>query len=291
VVPVPDPSDFSPRVDSIRTAQEPDTADPRVLGRAFRASAHAEDDIALMVRLLDLQDASPPISRLRDWALTAIAVQPGEVAVDVGCGTGTVTRLLGTLVGPEGRAMGVEPNSRLREIAEARATAAVAVSFLWCERVLQHLPDPQAAIDEFARVLRPGGRAVLLDSDHASRVMSALDYAVEAKINAAFMGQVANPRAARLIPQQAMQAGFTVDGDIGSAALVMPPREVLKAPLVRVAAQQAVSDGTLSQAEADDAVRAVREAAEAGYAFSAVTVFGFVLRKLVEEVTTESQPQ
>ena len=39
---------------------------------------------------------------------------------------------------------------------------------IWCERVLQHLHDPQAAIDDFARVLRPGGRAVLLDSDHAT---------------------------------------------------------------------------------------------------------------------------
>ena len=148
-----------------------------------------------------------------------------------------------------------------------------------------------AAIDDFARVLLPGGRAVLLDSDHASRVTSALDYEVEAKINAAFMGQVPNPRAARLIPQQAMQAGFTVDRDIGSAALVIPPQEMQRAPLVRIAAQQAVSDGTLSQAEADEAVRAVREAAEAGRAFSAVTVFGFVLRKPDEAVAAGSQPR
>ena len=65
---------------------------------------------------------------------------------------------------PDGRAIGVEPNAKLREIAEARATAAARVSFvaglagdlpladgsvdvLWCERVLQHLSDPQAAID------------------------------------------------------------------------------------------------------------------------------------------------
>src|SRR3712207_8594477 len=50
-------------------------------------------------------------------------------------------------------------------------------------------------------------------------------------------------------------------------------------PLFRSMADQAVSDGTLSQAEADDAVRAVQEAAEAGHAFSAVAMFGFLLRK------------
>jgi hypothetical protein len=41
--------------------------------------------------------------------------------------------------------------------------------------------------EQFARVLRPGGRAIVLDSDHPSRVMSALDDEVEAKIIAAFM--------------------------------------------------------------------------------------------------------
>jgi SAM-dependent methyltransferase len=277
-------------------AEQSDTGQAVPLARAWRPSSQNDEDVELMVMLLDVQDASPPISRLRAWALDALAVQSGEVVLDVGSGTGTVTRLLGSLVAPDGEAIGVEPNVRLREIAEARAMAAACVRIvdglagelpvadgsvdaLWCERVLQHLPDPQAAIDEFNRVLRPGGRAVLLDSDHASRVMSGLDYEVEAKLTAAFMGQIPNPRAARLIPQQAIRAGFTVDPDIGSAALLIPPQELLRVPFIRLVADQAVTDGTLSQAEADEAVRAVLEAAEAGHAFNAVTVFGFLLRK------------
>ena len=277
-------------------AEQWDTGQAVPLARAWRPSSQNDEDVELMVMLLDVQDASPPISRLRAWALDALAVQSGGVVLDVGSGTGTVTRLLGSLVAPDGEAIGVEPNVRLREIAEARAMAAACVRIvdglagelpvadgsvdaLWCERVLQHLPDPQAAIDEFNRVLRPGGRAVLVDSDHASRVMSGLDYEVEAKLTAAFMGQIPNPRAARLIPQQAIRAGFTVDPDIGSAALLIPPQELLRVPFIRLVADQAVTDGTLSQAEADEAVLAVLEAAEAGHAFNAVTVFGFLLRK------------
>ncbi len=223
-------------------------------------------------------------------------MQPGEVVVDVGSGTGTMTRTLGALASPAGQAVGVEPNARLRDVAETRAAASSGVRFveglaadlpfpdgsvdvLWCERVLQHLADPQAAIEEFARVLRTGGRAVLLDTDHATRVTSAMEADVEAKLLAAFMSNLPNPRAARHIPEQAMRAGFTVDPDIGSSALIFPPRVLLDSPLIADAAESAVAAGSLGQEKADEAVRAVRAAAEAGHAFAAVTVFGFLLRK------------
>ena len=207
-----------------------------------------------------------------------------------------MAREIGSLVSPGGRVIGVEPNARLRSVASERAGEQADVEFIderagalpfaddsvdviWCERVLQHLHDPQAAIDDFARVLRPGGRAVLLDSDHATRITSDIDPAVEAKINDAFMRQVPNPHAARLIPRQAMQAGLTVDADIGSVGLVMPHEVLIGGGWLRMAAGHAVADGTISQDEADQAVLAVADAARAGTAFSAVTIFGFVARK------------
>jgi ubiquinone/menaquinone biosynthesis C-methylase UbiE len=49
------------------------------------------------------------------------------------------------------------------------------VDLVWREHVLQHLTDTQAAIDEIGRVLRPGGRAVLLESDYGTRIVSDLD--------------------------------------------------------------------------------------------------------------------
>lgn len=267
------------------------------LGQAFKAGSDSDFAVRLMVTLLDLQDATRPIRRLRDWALDAARVQPGETVVDVGSGTGTMTRELSGLVGAGGRAVGVEPNLKLRAIAEQRAAGGAAVvtfvdaladalpfpdasvDLVWCERVLQHLADPQSALDEFARVLRPGGRAVLLDSDHASRVTSDVDYEVEAKINDAFLGVTPNGRAARHIPRQAIAAGLRVDPDIGSAALILPNLPDDGPSMLDVAARQAVAQGAITQAEADEAVKRQRVAAAAGYAFSAVTIFGFLLTK------------
>jgi SAM-dependent methyltransferase len=42
------------------------------------------------------------------------------------------------------------------------------VDGVWCERVLQHVPDADRVISEFVRVTRPGGRICLIDTDWES---------------------------------------------------------------------------------------------------------------------------
>ena len=272
---------------------EPDV--PPLLGRAFRRETTDDPSMEQMVRILDFQDTAPSIRRLRQWSFAQAGVTPGERAVDIGSGTGTITRALATLVGPAGRVTGVDPNPMMRAVAASRTDAPnvtyvdgaadtvpledAGTDLVWCERVLQHVADAAGALREVARVLRPGGRALVLDSDHASRVNSDIDPEVEHAITLAFMGQMANPMAARHVPRQAIAAGLTVEPDVGSAALLFPQDLLLEAPLLRMAADQAVRDGTISAEQADAAVEAQHEAARRGWAFSAVTVFAFVLRK------------
>ena len=144
--------------------------------------------VATLVALLDAQEQQPAVRRLRDWAFEALAPQPGESVVDVGAGTGTELRRLAEAVAPDGRAVGIEPNPGLRDEASRRAAltgsaatlmdgdaadlpfADGAVHVLRCERVFQHLSDPQAAAHEFARVLAPGGRVAVLDSDWGTAI-------------------------------------------------------------------------------------------------------------------------
>ena len=269
--------------------------DPPLLGRAFQRGTVDDPAVAMMVRILDFQDQAPPIRRLRDWALARGAVRRGEHAVDIGSGTGTMCRELAALVGPEGSVTGVEPNPVLRALAEERAdgtdltyvdgTAAdlpfpdASLDLVWCERVLQHVDDAQAALHEMARVLRPGGRALVLDADHGSNVESDLPRHVETALQEAFMSRVPNPYAARHLPRQAMTAGFTVDPDIGSSALLFPQEILEEAFRLRQAGAAAVADGTLSVDEVVTALSEQQAAARKGWAFSAVTVFAFVLTK------------
>ena len=103
--------------------------------------------------------------------------------LDLGCGTGRFTPLLGDLFG--GPVFGVEPSGRMRAIAQTEnshpavtylsgdaakipldnGTCDVALLFL----MFHHVPDKVAAANEIARVLRPGG-LVLLQSSFAGQL-------------------------------------------------------------------------------------------------------------------------
>lgn len=267
----------------------------------FRATQFQKDDgpagdLGNLAFILDMQEASPAIQRLRDWSLAAISPQPGEVAVDVGSGTGTEVRRLAELVGPAGRAVGVEPHAELRELAAQRAAGTTAefvdgdavdlpfedgsVDVLRCERVFQHLPDPARAAREFARVLAPGGRAVVIDSDWASAVQLPMgDPDVRHRYQEAFFARTPNPFAGRHLRPQLRAAGLTVDADIGSSALVFDEGLALNAGLMRTNAAPAVAEGAITPEEAERMVAEQVAAAERGESFFAVTLFAVVGRK------------
>lgn len=267
----------------------------RLFSRPTDEGARA-DALSLQVLLLDHQDSAAGIMRLREWALTKASPKEGDAVVDVGSGTGTMCARFAGLVGPTGSVTGVEPNASLRAVALGRlgSTAVsivdgtaeqlpfgdASVNFLWCERVLQHVTDAQAAVGEFHRVLRPGGHAIILDSDHLTQRISDIDEDTH-RLLLWHMLPVAfpNPAAARRLPALLAAAGLELDPDIGASALTFVGRQVLEWPMVQAVFTAAREQGVLTEQQAGDALTALTAAAERGTAFTSVSIFGFVARK------------
>lgn len=256
-----------------------------------------DEQVTFLTRMLDLQAAQPSVTRLRDWVFDRLAPQPGETAVDVGSGTGdTVIRLAGA-VGGRGRAMGVEPNPALRAVAADRADAAGvpaefvdgaadalpladgSVDLLTCERVLQHLDDPDAAVREFARVLKPSGRVVIIDSDWATNVVHPGDPEVLARYRTFSHTQWPNPYSGRFLRGQLLAAGLEVDPDIGSSALVLPDDALHGGGMMAMTAPAAIASGAVTADEVADLIAGIDAAAQRGDAFVSVTMFAVLGRR------------
>ena len=111
----------------------------------------------------------------RGQALQRAKLQGGDKVVDVGIGTGLVAREALKIIGPAGQLTGVDPSpGMMGEVklpgvqlltgrAEALPCADDSADFLSMGYALRHLADLSAAFAEFHRVLRPGGRLLVLE--------------------------------------------------------------------------------------------------------------------------------
>jgi ubiquinone/menaquinone biosynthesis C-methylase UbiE len=113
-----------------------------------------------------------------------VRVPAGSHGLDVGCGVGLYTLWLARAVGRSGRVLGIEPSAERVEAARALVSHELpaprldfregdaskldvpdaSLDWIWCGDVLHHVQDTGRALAEFMRVLRPGGRLVVKES-------------------------------------------------------------------------------------------------------------------------------
>jgi len=123
----------------------------------------------------------------RRAALRRAGLAEGAQMLDVGIGTGLVAREALALIGPRGRVVGIDPSPGMMsevallgvELIHGRAEALprpdASSDFVSMGYVLRHITDVSLAFAEFFRVLRPGGRLLLLEiSRPAGRVGTAV---------------------------------------------------------------------------------------------------------------------
>ncbi len=160
--------------------------------------------------------------------LDELAVRPGATVVDLGCGPGGDLVALARAVGSTGRVLGIDNDAAAvglaREAAADHPQVEVregdvhdldlpdgSVDRLHTDRVLQHVADPDAAVGEAARVLRPGGLAGFAEPDWDTLVIDHPDPAIPDAYRRFVTDKVVrNARVGRQLPGACERNGLTV---------------------------------------------------------------------------------
>jgi ubiquinone/menaquinone biosynthesis C-methylase UbiE len=265
---------------------------------SFRAAHVADQNIERQAFVLDQMAVRPAVLTLKEWALEQLAPAEGETAVDVGSGTGEDVLAFAAY---GARAIGVEPSPGLRTESARRAADGQAeggaqgyvefvdgqaealpfgdgsVDVLRCERVLQHIEDPVAAVTEMARVLRPGGRIVLIDTDWGTSVIHPVDPDVLQRMFAYFRGETANPYSGRRLRGLLAEAGLEIAGE--TAATWIEPQEGATTGFLGMMPGAAARAGVITDAEAEAFAKTLGDAAERGAFHMSLTMYAVSARK------------
>lgn len=167
-------------------------------------------DAADFIDRLDKMQKFSGFALYKRQSFEAMALAPGNVVADIGCGPGDDANSLSQIVGTGGRVTGIDISTAMVAEASKRFAANENLDFavasadalpfesgsldaIRADRVLIHVPDPKAALMEMLRVLRPGGRLVISEPDMCGFWVSSDNPQATAPIVAAIAGSCAHP--------------------------------------------------------------------------------------------------
>jgi arsenite methyltransferase len=171
--------------------------------------------------------ATPDVVGQRARVLELLCPEPGEHVLDIGSGPGFLVGAIADAVGPGGAVHGVDTSSAMNALAAAHCAdrswvridegSAEALPYpdgafdaAVSTQVYEYVADVLNALTEVRRVLRPGGRVLVLDTDWDSVVWHAADRELHRRVMAAWAEHLVDPHLPRVLPGLLERAGFRV---------------------------------------------------------------------------------
>lgn len=150
-------------------------------------------------KALEMAYQTPDIVAARAEVINRLDVQAGESILDIGSGPGFLARDIAERVGPAGSTHGIDLAENMVEAGKqlcadqpwAEFQIGDAMSLPYADerfdavvstQVYEYVPDLNGALSEFGRVMRPGGRGVIVDTDWSAPYWNAEDTKIRDRI-------------------------------------------------------------------------------------------------------------
>jgi len=169
------------------------------------------DRVAARYDLLNSLMSAGLHHRWRERAADQAGLSPGGSALDVCCGTGDLTLELASRLAPGGSVVGCDFSEPMLDLAREKTEArgAAGVRFEWADALnlpydagrfdavtvgfgLRNFADRDRGLREMARVLRPGGRLVVLEFTRPTRPPFSTFYALWFDRVAPLLGRISD---------------------------------------------------------------------------------------------------
>ena len=170
---------------------------------------------------------TPDVVAQRHQVLKALALREGERVLDIGSGPGLLAHDMAASVGRNGCVCGIDISEDMLTMSRKRCADQPQTEFQKADatnlpypndsfdaaastQVYEYVRDIPVALAELYRVARPGGRAVVLDTDYGSLVIHTEDEARMKRVLSAWNEHFVHAGLPRTLSRQLRNAGFTI---------------------------------------------------------------------------------
>jgi SAM-dependent methyltransferase len=243
---------------------------------------------------------TPDVVRRRREAIDALAPHPGETIIDVGCGPAVFAADLAARVGSSGKIIGVDNSAEMLHLASAVAPSqadgsieiregdatALPVEDGACDaavsvQVLEYVQDVGSALREIHRVLRPGGRVLLWDTDWNGLIWHSTDDARMQRVLREWEHHLAHPTLPRTLGAQLRDSGFGIRRVVPYALLNLDASaDTYSGGVVGLIESFVRARGTIDQTEIDAWSSDLRALSDEGRYFFCIPAVYFVAERI-----------